>query len=360
MRAAFRWSVFLAVLAGVLFAGATAASVCHPDPPGTKTARVPGRVQSYAMRGSRVTIVFRSRQECRVVGWRIFARLGKARRASTCAEVPTRPGAKGRVALVRGTADTPDRLLVRSPTPHAWPLPERPSSLDVFGRTAVFASDREVYAVRLTDGHVALVAPSRRNDTPQIEAPGVVFQGKRNERAAWTTMKFIPSAAVSKALDNFGKPVDLPGRIEGFSMDGNRVAVGVRPPGECARILFWNIAWRYAAWISDDDELTCKLTGAGARIRDVAIGGARAEWTIRSGQVDRVISASSWACIDRVAVTARRPEHNVASISGDGRTLSFVVRSDQGRQWSLGGISGRMRGVKLLHESGAPVALSAG
>src|SRR6266516_2200667 len=311
MRAAVRWSLFFAVLAGVLVTGATAGSICHPDPAGTKTARVPGRVQHYTMRGSRVTIIYRAHQACRMVHWRIFARVGMAKRASGCAEGPTLPGSHGRLTLVRGSSDEPDRLLVRSPVRHAWPLPERPSSLDAFGQTAVFASDREVYSVRLTDGHVALIGPSKRGDTPQIEAPGVVYQGnlyKRYERAGWTTMKFIPRSAVQRALGNVGKPVDLPGRIEGFSMDGNRVAVGVRPRGECARILFWNVAWRYAAWISDEDELTCKLTGARAEIRDVAIGGARAEWTIGSGQVERVVSASSWACIDRVAVTGRRPE----------------------------------------------------
>jgi hypothetical protein len=361
MRAAFHWSGFLAILAAVLFTGTTAASVCHPDPPGTKTARVPGRVQHYTMSGNRVAIAYGTQRACKVVTWGIFTRLDKARRSRNCAQGPKRPGSHGQVTLVRGTADTPDRLLVDSSTPHAWPLPQRPSSFDVSGQTAVFASDREVYAMRLTDGQVALVGPSRRGDTPQIEAPGVVFQSnlyKRYERSGWTTMKFIPAAAVGKALGNVGKPVDLPGRIEGFSMDGNRIAVGVRPRGECARILFWNVAWRYAAWISDDDELTCKLTAAGGQIRDVAIGGARAEWTIRSGRVERVISASSWACIDRVAVTARMPSRNVASITGDGRTLAFAVRSNQG-QWSLGAIGGRMRGSTLLHEDGAPVSLSA-
>lgn len=362
MSSVVRLGVSLAILSGVLAAGAVAASICHPDPPGARSARIQGRVQSYELRGGRVAIVYRTHSGCRQIRWAIFGALSRPHRSSDCSSEAGDPPATGGVSLARGGPDEPARLLVLRPgSRHAWPLPERPASFDVFGSTAVFSSDREVYAVNLRDGRVALVGPSRRADTPQIAAPGVVFQGnlyKRYERAGWTNMKFIPAAAVGTMLANVGKPVDLPGRIEGFSMDGNRIAVGVRPRGECARILFWNVAWRYTAWISDDDELTCKLTQHGGTIRDVAIGGSRAEWTVRNGQVERVISASSWACIDRVAITVRRLDGGVASISGDGPTLAYAVRADQGRRWSLGAIGGKMRGTKLVTEDGAPAALS--
>jgi hypothetical protein len=363
MPSALRWSVLLSILSGVFAAGALAGSICHPDPAGTRTARVNGSVQHYTMRGGTVAIAYRVGDACRQIQWRIFGALTSPRGAADCARTSRLSAGGGRVTLVRGGPDEPDRLVVRSRgARHAWPLPERPSSLDAFGPTAVFSSDREVYTVGLNDGRVALVGPSKRGDTPQIEAPGVVYQGnlyKRYERAGWTRMKFIPSVAVSRMLANVGKPVDLPGRIEGFSMDGNRIAVGVRPRGECASILFWNVAWRYTAWISDDDELTCKLTGRGGEIRDVAIGGARAEWTIRSGSFDRVVSASSWACIDRVAATARRSDGGAASVSGDASTLAYAVRSDRGRSWSLGAIGGRMRSTTLVTEAGVPLALAA-
>src|SRR4029079_4500420 len=115
------------------------------------------------------------------------------------------------------------------------------------------------YAVDLRNGRTALIGLDRHGDVPQIDAPGVVFQDnlyKRNERSGRTLMKFIPAAAVDPSLSNAGSPVDLPGPVETIGMDGYRVALAIREPGECAQIMYWNIAWNYMSKITDDDERT--------------------------------------------------------------------------------------------------------
>jgi len=366
-----RGGVLLAVLVALPATGAVAAVsaiICHPDPPGTKTARVGGVVKHYRMRGSGVSIVYRNRHGCRGTYWAI----GRARsstkvlrdRACTDRAAPGAlpSGGTGRVALVRGSADLPTRvrLVSSTGTARSWPLPEPVQRLDSFGHTAVFAgADREVYAVDLTNGRVALAGLDRRGDVPQIDAPGIVFQdnlAKRHERSGRTLMKFIPAAAVNRALSDAGRPVDLPGPVEAIAMDGFRVALAFERRGECSQILYWNIAWDYVSKITDEDEKTCQLTKAGGEIRSIAIAGIRSAWMIHSRHADRILTSNSTTCFDRIVSTVTRRSGGVTSLSGDGTSLVYAVRNDEGRGNAVGSIRGR--DTRALARDGAPIAVS--
>jgi hypothetical protein len=373
MRASLtRGGVLLTVLFVLPTAGALAAGVwvCHPDPPGTKTAKVAGAVTHYRMHGRGVSIVYRARHGCRRTYWAIGRRLGRSRPAPT-AVCATRVGTSsgpvggtGRVSLVQGSADLPDRIRVVSAAGPArsWPLPEHVQRLDAFGQTAVFAgAEREVYAVDLRNGRVALVGLDRRGDVPQIDAPGVVFQdnlAKKNEHSGGTLMKFIPSAAVDRSLSKAGGPVDLRGSVGALGMDGYRVAVAVREPGECAQIMYWNIAWNYVSKITDEDERTCHLTSNGGAIRSVAIAGIRSAWVIRSPRADRLLTSNSTACFDRIVARVPRKNGRLMSLSGDGAALAFAMTNAAAQGNVLGTVTER-HVQPLVRGEGAPIAISA-
>ena len=273
-------------------------------------------------------------------------------------------GGTGRVSLVQGSADLPDRIRVVSAagTARSWPLPEHVQRLDAFAQTAVFAgAEREVYAVDLRNGRVALVGLDRRGDVPQIDAPGVVFQdnlAKKYEHSGRTLMKFIPSGAVDRFLSRAGGPVDLPGSVQSIGMDGYRVALAVRTPGECAQIMYWNVAWNYVSKITDDDERTCKLTRAGAPIRSVAIAGIRSAWVIHSRRADRILASNSTACFDRIVQTVPRKSGHLTSLSGDGAALAFAM-TNAAVQGNVLGTVGERQIQPLVRGEGAPIAISA-
>jgi hypothetical protein len=373
MRASLkRGGVMLAVLFALSAAGAFAAAaaiICHPDPAGTKTAKIKGAVTHYRMRGRTVNIVYRGRYGCRRAFWAIGRGLSHAKPApdAACADraaAGTAPsGGTGRVSLVPGSADLPDRVRVVSAGGKArsWPLPEHVEGLDAFGRTAIFAGpEREVYAVDLRNGRVALVGLDRHRDVPQIDAPGVVFQDnmyKEKEYSGQTVLKFIPSAAVERSLAKTGAPLDLPGQVEAIGMDGFRVALAVHEPGECAQIMYWNAAWNYLSKITDDDERTCHLTANGGVIHSIAIGGIRSAWIIRSRGAERLLTSNSTACFDRIVATVPRGNGRLAPPSGDGPALAFAMTNADPRANELGTVAER-EVEPLVRGEGAPVAIS--
>ena len=371
MRASLtRGGVLLAVLLALPTAGAFAAAayVCHPDPPGTKTARVAGAVTRYKLHGHGVSIVYRGRNGCSRTYWAIGRSLSRTRRApdaacAAAARASSAPaGGTGRVSLIRGSADLPDRIRVVSAggTARSWPLADHVQRFDAFGHTAVFAGpEREVYAADLRNGRVALVGLDRHGDTPQIDAPGVVFQDnlyKEQEYSGRTLMKFIPAAAVDRSLSRAGAPVDLPGPIEAIGMDGFRVALAVHEPGECAQIMYWNIAWDYLSKITDEDERTCELTARGGVIRSVAIGGIRSAWVIRSRNAERLLTSNSTACFDRIVASVPRRNGRLAAPSGDGALAYAMTNVD--RQTTALGTVGDREVEPLVRVEGAPIAIS--
>ena len=237
------------------------AYVCHPDPPGTRSLTVGGTVARYSMNGARVSVDYRARGSCTRVSWSV--RSGDARsRSIGCAKrapaVRTATHVGARLVTIRsGAIDEPDRLVVRKNgrVVRAWPLPDRFRALDAYGDLALLGTrnSRETYAVRLSDGRAALVALNHRGDSPQIEAPGIVYQDnvlKRHESAARRVVKFVPMRAVERAVNRAGRPLTVEGEIADLAMDGARVAIAVHGLASRVRsrdVLERSLALRLAA-----------------------------------------------------------------------------------------------------------------
>ena len=123
MRASLtRGGVLLTVLFALSATGAFAAAaaiICHPDPAGTKTAKVGGAVARYRMHGNTVNIVYQGARGCRRASWAIGLSISHAKPApaSACerpAEAGSLPaGGTGRVSLVRGSPDLPESSSLR-------------------------------------------------------------------------------------------------------------------------------------------------------------------------------------------------------------------------------------------------------
>lgn len=366
-RMAVRSSTGVAVLFVAAAASAGTAYVCHPDPPGTRTLRVAGDVVRYDMREERVTLLHREGRKCRRIAWNI--RRGHSIGDAQCS-TGSRPDRTARsggtsVSLRRGSGDAPDRLLVAGPGgSRSWPLPDRAHHVDVEGRMAVFSTteSREVYSVDLASGRAAIVGLTRRRDTPQLERPGLVFRDnlyKADENAGSTLMKFIPRGHLETAVATVGRPLGVDGRIADIAMDGTRVAIAVRRwHGECDAVLYWNIAWRYSVPITEEEEHTCTWSRRGARIDTVSIGGLRATWTMRVGDEERLLSASSIDCFERVVATALlREGERVLSHAGDGGLLAYAVGRPGGGL--LGRLNERMRGETIAAGDARTVAVVA-
>src|SRR5438309_9196134 len=58
------------------------AYVCHPDPSGTRSLSLRGRVVAYSLRGSTVTIAVQSDGVCKVLAWRAGGGNLRSRRVS--------------------------------------------------------------------------------------------------------------------------------------------------------------------------------------------------------------------------------------------------------------------------------------
>jgi hypothetical protein len=389
-------------LAGVVASAAYGAYICHPDPPGTRALSFDGTIGSYSFNGATVSLFLDWDGACERVRWSpttgVLTRRtapkaacksggGLSSRSVDGGRVATleegnrvsirKPGGGRSTTIVLGAARTVtgirlsgDRLLaVLGPDAthdlaprldvysvvsrrriRSWPLFANPSSLDVAGGIAVFATSpsQGLYAVRLDDGRTALVGVNRRRDTPQIEQTGLVFQDnlyKAQRRPDRTILKFIPREAVDAAVADVGKPLRTNGRIEALAMDGPRVAVAVAGGRLCDRIVYWNIPWRYAARITDDDAPTCRRPGP---VISLSLGGLRAVWAKRSGGTTMVLGASSVDCVENLV--SRGPARtrggtSEAVTAGDGAVLAYAQTRTNGSV--LGIVAGDMHGVPI-------------
>lgn len=364
MRDRTRWARRIApVVVTLATAGSAAAAyVCHPDPPGTRTLAVRGDIATYKMTGNRVSVFYRGSKGCRTLRWNIARGTASLDAAfNGCADIQSPSTATRGVTLEGGSADAPDRLKVRTGGRIVgdWPLPIRAWSLDVDGGTALVStlSSREVYAIQLATGRAAIVGLNRHRDPAQIERPGIVFQDnlyKRNENKATRLLKFIPRRFVDRALTRVGRPLTVKGRIADMAMDGSRVALAMDEfEGECDAVIFWNVTWRYTSRITEDEETTCRLSRRGADIKAISIGGLRAAWTMKVGNVERVLTASSVDCFERLIASAQR----ITALSGDEKVLAFSL--GQRNRGVVGGIDEQMHGSTLLQATAPPAGLAA-
>ena len=272
-------------------ASADSGYVAHPDLAGTQTLSVTGSVERYDMRGGRVTLLTRN-GACRRVTWV--------------------PGEK--TCIGRGSVRWPDRTSHRRPQrrhwgrapagrprpsrsaarhrrgrkPEAWPLPERAFHVDVDGGTAIFSTrgSREVYAVDLRSGRVALVALTRQpgDAAAGCERSPLSRQRLQAPRERSVHVDEVHTAASYRSGTTSGSAgLCVSGERSRISpWTGSRVALAVRRwQGGCDAVIYWNTPWNYSIPITEADERTCAWSRQGGTIQSVSLAGLRAAWVVR-------------------------------------------------------------------------------
>lgn len=341
-------TIVVAALATVGIAAAAAGDVrpCHPDLPGTRSLSVTGQVTGYRFAGRGTVVASVQTKHCAgVARW--------AYSANATASVSCRGSAAGsgaaqhltaaqgdrlvRVVLAPDGADRPDRLDVfNRATGHriaSWPLLDRPARVALFGKIAILsaATRNALYALRISDGRIAILGVSRAGDRPIIGQAGVVYQDGLSLRALRVApnhvmLKFVPFAAVVRQLSLADRPIETPGRITAFGMDGRRVAFAVHEPARgCDMVKFWTPPWNFVAHVTHPTGTTCRSTRVAGGVTNVAMGGDRLAWTTRAGDTTRVLAASTIGCQEWV-VARPGPGVAVAGLAGDGGVLAYALK----------------------------------
>jgi hypothetical protein len=339
-----------------------AAYFCHKDPPGTRVLLLHGHIAHYSADGARATVAFEGTRGCRTFQWN-----AASGRVDAQAAVCSQPNS------VRRLASAPVRLTpgssARPATLNGWPLPARPATLAVDGGFAVFTDvgGGGLYALRLSDGHVGLLGPSRPHDTPRLTRAGVFYQDdefKQDRREGIVRLKFVPTSGIAIVIDRAQRPLITNGRISALAMDGPRVAIAAGDPSRnCDRVLYWNVAWRPVQRISAPNGPTCVLRQRTAITR-VAIGGFRAAW-LRTAGSGQAIVAGSPKCQEWVIrrLQAGSGADTVTAVVGDGQTLAFAIarheRELRGTA-EVAVISGSFRAVGVEARRGSPEQLAVG
>lgn len=333
---------------------------CHPDLAGTRALTVHGDVARYAFVGGRVVVQWVRSAHCAGTAVWDYGSMRRETASAGCqrrdATAPRGSGerlvaAQGdrvvRVVEAPASVDRPDRLVVLDRTSHrrlaSWPLIDHPARVALYGDIAILSQRNRhaLYAVRISDGRIALVGITRAGDRPLIGPKGVLYQDdldvmKHKTSPHKVTLKLLPLKAIRRELDRTGREIRT-SRINAISMDGPRVAFAVHDPrGSCDRVLFWNIPWHFVSRLTQHLGPTCLPTHAPGGITDVAIGGSRAVWTTRYGAQTRVLAASIIQCQEWVVARPTEGIQNVAGLSGDGAVLAFALgdRSSSARQTS--------------------------
>jgi hypothetical protein len=334
--------------AGLAAAAAGDAQPCHPDLPGTRSLAVTGQVTSYRF-GGRGTLVA-SVQTKRCAGVARWAYASNATASVSCSG--SSAGSSGaathlvaaqgdrlvQVVLAPAGVDRPDRLdVINRETGRriaSWPLIDPPARVALFGGIAILsAADRNaLYALRLSDGRIAMLGVARAGDRPIIGRDGVVYQdglSLKSLRVApgRVTLKFVPLSSVERQLSLADRQIQTPGRITAVGMDGRRVAFAVHEPARgCEMVKFWTPPWYFVAHVTHPTGTTCRSTHGTGGVTNVAMGGDRLVWTARSGNTTRVLAASTIGCQEWV-VARPGPGAPVAALAGDGGVLAYALRS---------------------------------
>ena len=189
-------TVVVAVLATAGIAAATGdARPCHPDLPGTHSLTVTGQVSGYRFAaGGTVVASVRTKRCAGVARWSYAASVQatasvSCRGSSAGGSGPAREhlvAARGdrlvRVVLAPDGVDRPDRLdVINRATGRriaSWPLIDRPARVALYGGIAILsAAERDaLYALRISDGRIAILGVARAGDRPIIGRDGIVYQ----------------------------------------------------------------------------------------------------------------------------------------------------------------------------------------
>jgi hypothetical protein len=338
--------VVAALAAAGIAAAAGDARPCHPDLPGTHTLAVTGAVTGYRFTG-RGTLVASVRTN-RCAG---LARWNYAASAQATASVSCR-GAKARgsgaapahlvaahgdrvvrIKLAPDGADRPDRLdVIARGTGHriaSWPLIDRPARVILYGKVAILSSAKRdaLYALRISDGRLAMLGVARAGDRPIIGRDGIVYQdGLSLKRAAASrvTLKFVPLASVERQLTLADREIRTNWKITAIGMDGRRVAFAVHDPaGRCDVVKFWTPPWHFVAHVTHRNAATCVPGHRAGGVTNVATAGNRLVWTTHYGNRTRVLAASSIGCKEWV-VDRPAPDVSVPALAGDGDVLAYA------------------------------------
>jgi hypothetical protein len=348
----------------LVFCGSAVAYVCHPDPPGTRTLAVAGRVDGYALSGNRVSIDAWIKGCERQIVWRPLA---ASRKESGCtvgpppASPPRRSATDGhfRAILVSGSQllDQPDRLDVYEAHTgrglHEWPLPAPTSSVQVARGVAVLSTSNGVYVLRLRDGRFAMVGVKRPGDRPEIARSGLVFQDDQFKRRSdsRSLLKFMPFATVRHALRPLG-PLRVPFRIGDFSLDGRSVIfVKKDPTGKCDRIGLWLVPWHYSTNLMDEPPI-CPERHAPGGVTALALGGQYLEVVTTYGNVQTLVSSTFVRCIEKVVTRTRLSAARISALAAEGDTLAYAVSTKSGAARLT-----RLHGQTIAGSSAVPSAL---
>jgi hypothetical protein len=349
-------TVVVAALATAGIAAAAAGDVwpCHPDLPGTRSLTVTGHVTSYRFAGPGTLVASVKTRRCAgVARWNYAAstdatasvacRGAKASRSGTPSQhlVAVQGDRLVRVVLAPDGVDRPDRLdVVARGTGHriaSWPLIDRPARVVLFGKIAILSAAKRdaLYALRISDGRIAMLGVARANDRPIVGRDGVVYQDGLSLKAQRlapnrVTLKLVPLASVERQLSLADRQIQTHWRIAAIGMDGRRVAFAVHDPtGRCDVAKFWTPPWHYVARVTHPSAATCLPKHRPGGVTNIAMGGGRLIWTTRYGSKTRVLAASTIGCKEWVVA---RPATGtpVAALAGDGSVLAYALNGAVG------------------------------
>jgi hypothetical protein len=330
--------------AGIAAAAAGDARPCHPDLPGTRSLTVTGAVTSYRFAGGGTLAVSIRTKRCAGVARWNYAASAQAIASVSCRGSNT--GGSGaarqhlvaaqgnrqvRVVLAPTGVDRPDRLdVIARGTGRrisSWPLIDRPARVALFGKIAILsAADRNaLYALRISDGRIAMLGISRTGDRPIIGPDGVVYQDDLSLKriANRVNLKLVPLASVERQLTLADRQIQTHWKISAIGLDARRVAFAVHDPaGKCDVVKFWTPPWYFVARVTHPSAATCLPHHSPGGVTNVAMGGGRLIWTTRYGNETRVLAASTIGCREWVVARAA-PGTPVSALAGDGSVLAY-------------------------------------
>ena len=336
--------------AGIAAAAAGDARPCHPDLPGTRSLTMTGEVTGYRFaveaRSSprsdqalcrRRPLELRGEHEGERIGLLPGIERGRfGRGATTVGRGAGRPPRPSRARARR--LDRPDRLdVVARATGRrisSWPLIDRPARVVLFGKIAIFsaASRNALYALRISDGRIAMLGVAHSGDRPIIGREGVVYQTGLSLKAARltpnrTTLKLVPLASVERQLTLADRPIQTHWRISAIGMDGRRLAFAVHDPaGRCDVVKFWIFPWHYVARVTHPSAATCVPGHGAGGVTNVAMAADRLVWTTRYGNRTRGVLLVHPPSVARSgSLRGRLPVRPVAALAGDGSVLAYAL-----------------------------------
>lgn len=357
---------------------------CHPDPPGTRSLTVTGEVTGYRFAGRGTIVASVNGKQCAGVARWDYAAHAHATASISCqgssadgsaAATQQLVAAQGdrlvRVVLAPDGVDRPDRLdVIERATGRriaSWPLIERPTRVVLFRGIAILsAADRNaLYALRISDGRIAMLGIARAGDQPIIGPEGVVYQDDqylKMHRLApnRVLLKLVPFAAVARELSVADQQIKTR-RITAIAMDGRRVAFAVHDPtGRCDVVRFWTPPWDFVAPVTQRSGPTCLPTHAAGGVTQVAIAGDRLAWTTHYGDTTRVLAASAIACEEWVVARPAPGGAPVAGLAGGGAVLAYALRGagSADRPGTVGVVPGGWQGEVLSRSAVRVAAIS--